>query len=474
MSGTTADANLRARLDAAGQGHLLRFEDRLDAAGRERLLADIAGLDLDLLGTLHDGSGPIADAAAAPADLEPPAVVGLGDAAARAEARAAGESMIREGRVAAFTVAGGQGTRLGWRGPKGTFPATPVTGKPLFRVFAEQILATQRRYDVVIPWYIMTSPENDADTRAFLLDNNCFGLERRHIMLLPQGVMPSVDDAGRVLLAAPDRVAVNPDGHGGSLRALRSSAALEDMRGRGIEQISYFQVDNPSVRAIDPVFLGLHAMHPDSSGEMSSKVVRKTDPAEKVGVFARAGGRTMVVEYSDLPSDLAEARAADGSLRFDAGSIAIHVLSVDFVERLTGDDGPRLPFHRARKKVPHVDLETGEPVEPAEPNATKYELFVFDAIPLAAKSLVVETDRIEEFAPIKNASGGDSPATSHRLQSERAARWLESRGVGVPRGADGGVSAMLEIGPLTAMEPEHLEEPDLAGLRIRAGEATVL
>jgi UDP-N-acetylglucosamine/UDP-N-acetylgalactosamine diphosphorylase len=474
VSGIAADPDLRARLEAAGQGHLLRFMDRLDAAGRDRLLEDIAALDLDLLATLRDGSGPIAAGAAVPADLDPPAVVGLEDAAARAEARDAGESMIREGRVAAFTVAGGQGTRLGWRGPKGTFPATPVTGKPLFRVFAEQILATQRRYGVVIPWYIMTSPENDSDTRAFLLDNNCFGLERRHIMLMPQGVMPSVDDAGRILLAAPDRVAVNPDGHGGSLRVLRSSAALEDMRGRGIEQISYFQVDNPSVRAIDPVFLGLHAAHPGSSGEMSSKIVRKTDPAEKVGVFARSGDRTMVVEYSDLPAELAEARADDGSLRFDAGSIAIHVLSVDFVERITGDDGPRLPFHMARKKVPHVDLETGEPVEPAEPNATKFELFIFDAIPLARRSLVVETDRVAEFAPIKNASGSDSPSTSHRLQSERAARWLEARGVAVPREADGRVAALLEIGALTAMEPEHLEEPDLAGLRIRAGEATVL
>jgi UDP-N-acetylglucosamine/UDP-N-acetylgalactosamine diphosphorylase len=467
-------SDLRARLEAAGQTHLLTFEDSLDAAGRERLHADIAGLDFDLLRTLHEGTGPVVGAATVPADLEPPAVVGLEDRAVRDAAREAGEAMIRAGRVAAFTVAGGQGTRLGWRGPKGTFPATPLTGKPLFRLFAEQIRATQQRYGVTIPWYIMTSPINDADTRAFLLDNNCFGLERRHITLLPQGVMPSVDDDGRVLLAAKDAVAVNPDGHGGALRALRTSAALEDMRDRGVEQISYFQVDNPTVRVIDPVFLGLHATHPESSGEMSSKVVRKTDPAEKVGVFARAGGRTMVVEYSDLPAELAEAREPDGSLRYAGGSIAIHILSVDFVERLTGGEGEQLPFHRARKKVPHVDLSTGELVEPAEPNATKYELFVFDAIPLAGRSLVVETDRVEEFAPIKNAEGADSAATSHRLQSERAARWLEARGVTVPRRADGSVDAELEIGPLTAMEPGDLDDSAVAGLQITAGASVVL
>jgi UDP-N-acetylglucosamine/UDP-N-acetylgalactosamine diphosphorylase len=255
---------------------------------------------------------------------------------------------------------------------------------------------------------------------------------------------------------------------------MSSSGALDDMRARGVEQISYFQVDNPNVRAIDPTFLGLHVAHAGSSGEMSSKIVRKTDPGEKVGVFARSGGRTMVVEYSDLPAELAEARDADGSLRFDGGSIAIHVLSADFVERLTSGEGEQLPFHRARKKVPHVDLETGEPVEPSEPNATKYELFVFDAIPLAERSLVVETDRVEEFAPIKNAEGADSPATSHRLQSERAARWLEARGVQVPRRADGAVDAELEIGPLTAMEPDELPDELVAALRIPPGDAIVV
>ena len=471
---TRTESELQSRLEAAGQPHLLRFEDELDAEARARLREEVAGLDLELLRSLHEGTGPVVGGAAVPEDLEPPALVGLDAADVRAEARAAGEELIRAGRVAAFTVAGGQGTRLGWRGPKGTFPATPVTGKPLFRLFAEQIRAAQQRYDVVIPWYIMTSPINDADTRAFLLDNNCFGLERRHIMMFPQGVMPSVDDEGRVLLAAKDAVAVNPDGHGGSLRALRASGALDDMRSRGVEQISYFQVDNPTVRVIDPVFLGLHASHPESSGEMSSKVVRKTDPAEKVGVFARSGGRTMVVEYSDLPEDLAAAREPDGSLRYAGGSIAIHVMSVDFVERLTSGEGDQLPFHRARKKVPHVDLETGEAVAPAEPNATKYELFVFDAIPLAERSLVVETDRVAEFAPIKNAEGSDSAATSHRLQSERAARWLEARGVDVPRAADGSVDAELEIGPLTAMEPADLDEAMIAGLRIAPGASVVL
>lgn len=377
-------------------------------------------------------------------------------------ARGRGVELLRAGKVAAFTVAGGQGTRLGWNGPKGTFPATPVTGKPLFRVFAEQILAAQKKYGARIHWYIMTSPLNDAATRSFLLDNNCFGLDRGDIIMFPQGVMPSFDADGRLLLAGPDTLALNPDGHGGSLRALAASGAIAQMQADGVEHISYFQVDNPLVHVLDPRFIGLHVGAPDSSAEMSSKMVAKAYPAEKVGVFCRANGKVQVVEYSDLPQDLAEARNADGTLRFNAGSVALHMIGVEFVARLTEDPHAfALPFHRADKKVPHYDLERSVMVEPDTPNGIKLETFVFDALTLAESSIVVETPREDEFAPIKNAHGSDSPATSHALQIDRAARWLEANGVTVPRTDDGTVDARIEISPLTALEPEDLQHAKL-------------
>jgi UDP-N-acetylglucosamine/UDP-N-acetylgalactosamine diphosphorylase len=229
------------------------------------------------------------------------------------------------------------------------------------------------------------------------------------------------------------------------------------MRSRGIEHISYFQVDNPLVRAIDPLFVGLHAAAPDSSAEMSSKMVAKAYAEEKVGVFCESGGKTMVVEYSDLPADLARQTNPDNSLRFNAGSIAIHLISVAFVEKLTKDAHHfALPYHRADKKVPHVDLKTGQVVQPASPNGVKLETFVFDAIPLAERSIVLETSRAEEFAPIKNADGVDSAATSHRLQSNRAARWLEACGVSVPRNGQGETDARIEISPLTALSADDL------------------
>jgi UDP-N-acetylglucosamine/UDP-N-acetylgalactosamine diphosphorylase len=468
---TDADriASLRRRYAAAGQEHVFRFAEELTPAELASLCAQLEKIDLEEIGRLAAARAE-ATAALDPSSVSPPQAVSVETAEAM-RCAAAGEDLLRAGKVAAFTVAGGQGTRLGWRGPKGTYPATPVTGKPLFRVFAEGILAAGRKYGVSIPWYVMTSPLNDADTRAFFRDNNWFGLEQRDVFLFPQGTMPSIDDAGKLLLEERHLLAVNPDGHGGALRAMRASGAIEEMKARGIEQISYFQVDNPSVKVVDPVFLGLHATHPGSSGEMSSKMVAKRDAAEKVGVFATVGGRTRVLEYSDLPKSIAEAREPDGALRFRAGSIAIHILSVDFVDRLTkAGDAFGLPFHRARKKVPYLDLATGRRVEPSAPNAIKFEAFIFDALPLCERSLVVETSRVEEFAPIKNAEGEDSPATSHQLQSDRAAAWLERYGVVVPRRADGHVDARIEISPLTALGPEDLKRMKLPSEVARGAE----
>jgi UDP-N-acetylglucosamine/UDP-N-acetylgalactosamine diphosphorylase len=475
-SAPTSDrlASLAPALEAAGQGHLVSWCRRLDPRPQERLLEELSQLDLPLLRRLLAGKGLAASADSA-AELAPVESVAADDPAAPNAARR-GAGLLAAGKVAAFTVAGGQGTRLGWNGPKGTFPATVITGKPLFRTFAEQVLATQDRFGPrePIPWYVMTSPANDADTQAFFRDNNHFGLAPGQVSFLVQGTMPSVDLEGRILLEAPDRLALNPDGHGGSLRALRSSGCLEEMRSRGIEQISYFQVDNPLVRILDPLFIGLHAGDPRSSGEMSGKMVPKRDAGEKVGVFCSREGRVEVVEYSDLPRELAEATDPDGRLRFRAGNIAVHLISVEFVERLTaGAAAFGLPFHRAVKKVPHLDLSSGASVSPAAPNAVKFETFVFDAMPLAKRSLVMETSRREEFAPIKNATGEDSAESSRQAQSDRAAAWLEANGVAVARRPDGSVAAKIEIQPRTALCAAALASRSLP-TRIDAGSELVL
>lgn len=454
---------LRPGLEAVDQAHILSCTGDLSADERDAFAAEIEAIDLAALPALIDEFVLNDNPAKVPDDLEPapyfPLDGGSGENAWDVRVhRRIGEDLIEAGQVACFTVAGGQGSRLGYDGPKGCYPAGCVTGKSLFEIFAEKIRGAERAYEADIPWYIMTSPLNDAATRQFFARNAFFGLDEQRVMFFEQGTMPSFDKAtGRLLLAGKGRLATNPDGHGGAIRALMASGAVDDMKRRGVAHISYFQVDNPSVAAIDPVFLGLHAGAAGSSGQMSSKMVAKAGPEEKVGVFAASGGKVMVVEYSDLPAELAHATDDAGNLRFNAGSIAIHLLAVSFVERLATDAAFALPFHRAVKKVPFVDVATGERVTPDEPNAVKLERFIFDAIAMAESSIVMETDRVEEFAPIKNAAGADSIETSKRLQTEKAARWLESAGVTVPRSADGSADCVVELSGLAAPTRERLE-----------------
>lgn len=450
------EAALRRRAAEAGQEHVFRFWDALPEDGRRRLLTEVAEVDFEELARLVDEHIAHRRPHELPPGLEPAPFIALpraeADRARHDRMRRLGEELLAAGKVAAFTVAGGQGTRLGYEGPKGAFPIGPVSGRTLFQIFADAIHAAQRAWGAPLPWYIMTSRANDRPTRDFFEAHNFFDLPRTDVRFFSQGMMPAVDNAGRLILSARDQLAWNPDGHGGSIRALARSGALADMAARGIEHISYFQVDNPLVPPVDPVFLGYHA---DAVSDMSSKTALKRDAGEKVGVFAVSGGRLHVIEYSDLPDALAEARAADGRLRFEAGSIAIHILSRRFVERLTAGGRFGLPFHRAEKKIPYVDAD-GRTRTPAEPNGIKFETFVFDALPLAERPLVLEIDRAREFSPVKNATGQDSPATTHADMIRLAAEWLEQAGVEVPRDGECRPTIKIEINPLAARTVEEL------------------
>jgi len=442
---------IRQALATRGQEQLLRFYDDLPQGRQRALLEQLDALDWDQIDALTELYVRNPRPAELADDITPPRIFPArpADDAQRdhySAARQRGLEMLTAGKVAAFVVAGGQGTRLGYEGPKGCFEATPIAKKPLFQVFAEQILAASRRAGASIPWYIMTSPANDVATRAFFRQQEFFGLPAEDVFFFTQGTMPAIGLDGKLLLATPSALATSPDGHGGSLLALRRSGALADMAKRGVEVISYFQVDNPLVRCIDPLFIGLHDLN---QAEMSAKALPKRHPLEKLGNFCMVGGKVTVIEYSDMPDDLARATTADGHLRFSAGSIAIHAMGREFVERLTANSQCLLPFHRAEKKVPFVDHDA-TPVQPDEPNAVKLEMFVFDAMPLASKTVILETDRSEEFSPIKNAQGDDSPTSSLHDQVRRAAEWLEDAGIVVPRDADGQIATAIEISPLFA------------------------
>ena len=360
---------------------------------------------------------------------------------------------------------------MGYEEPKGCLEATPVAHKPLFQVFAEQVLAAARRSGVNIPLYVMTSPANDVAVRAFFRGHDNFGLAGDDVFFLTQGTMPAISLDGKILLAGKGELALSPSGHGGSLQALADSGALVDMEARGIEYISYFHVDNPLVKVIDPLFLGLHVMR---SAQASAKCLPKRDPMEHLGNLCLVNGKMAVIEYSDMPEDLARATTEDGHLRFSAGSIGTHIFSRSFVESITADGAAvHLPFHRADKAVPYVNSE-GQLVKPAEPNAVKLEMFVFDALPLAEEVVVLETSRAEEFSPIKNASGDNSLPTSLHDQIRRAASWLESAGVKIPRDAEGQIVTAIEISPLLADSAEELAETTDPAMTISTSQSVYL
>lgn len=464
---------LGPRVQSAGQGHLLAFAHELSADDKAALARELSAIDWDALPSVISRYRT-AGAAEAMGDLEPPVVCCIngtsGDVAVDADAaRAAGLDLIRSGKVAALTVAGGQGTRLGFDGPKGTLPIGPASGRTLFEVFADQISAASAWAGRPIPWLVMTSPQNHEQTLAFFEERDWLGLEREQLRFFQQGVMPSFcPESKRLLLASKGSLATNPDGHGGVVRALIRSGELERLENEGVEHLSYFQVDNPLVPPLDPVFLGAHAGAggAPSSGEFSSKMVAKASASEKVGVFARSGGRTRVVEYSDLPQELAEATMDSGRLKFEAGSVAIHAASVAFLRSIDEAGEDALPFHRAFKKVPHLD-DKGNLVEPSEPNAVKLERFVFDAIPVARQSLVLRVDREREFAPTKNPSGVDSVESARVMQSERAGQWLCSRGLDAPKGCTMELSGAAAWADAAGLEHRPAAEP-------RAGTSVVL
>jgi UDP-N-acetylglucosamine/UDP-N-acetylgalactosamine diphosphorylase len=442
--------DLRKTLAEHGQGHVLDWWDELDDAGRRGLLEQIRGLDVPMLSRLYARRDHPFDTPD-PALIRPVPVIPQGGPA-DAEARRRGEEALRRGEVAVLVVAGGQGSRLGFEHPKGMFPVGPVSQKTLFQVHAEKVRAVGRRYAATPPLLVMTSPATHDETVDYFARHSSFGLDPQAVHFFRQGTMPALHmDTGRLLLEDKGRLFLSPDGHGGTLTALARSGLLQDMRSRGIRQVFYFQVDNPLVKVADAVFLGHHLGH---RAEGSSKVIAKEGPKDRMGNFVQLHGRCTIIEYSDLPDELAKQTDEDGRLRLWAGSPAIHWFDIDFLDRVTQGEGG-LPFHIARKKVPHID-EAGRPVQPQRENALKFERFIFDVLPLADRWTLVEASRREEFAPLKNATGEDSPQAVAQAISDLAADWLTAAGVKVPLDAAGHAAVRLEVSPQYALDAEEL------------------
>ncbi len=446
---TADDRDLIESFAACGQDHVFRYLPELGLAGRQRLLDQARGIDLELVEELRNQE----DTMAPRGKIEPPGAELVRWHATddfrrmRKSARERGLEEMRAGRVAVVIAAGGQGTRLGSPAPKGMWPVGPATGKPLLQWNAEKVLYWSRELGRPVPFVIMVSPATLEKTASFLRWHRYFGLDPTWVRLMCQAALPPLDDDGRMLLAGRGEIALSPNGHGGVYATLQDSGVLDLLADHGIRTFSYVQVDNPLVHPVDPLFLGFHLR---KESLISSKSVLKTDPGEKVGAFARVNDRFAIVEYSELTEQQAHEVNSDGTLAFGHGSIAAHCIDMEFAREMA-EQG--LPYHRARKKVPHVDAN-GELVAPVEPNATKFERFLFDAIPRAPRSMVMETRRWEEFSPLKNAEGVDSPVSVRRDLQALSRGWYERADLPVPGGA-------LEVSPA--------ESPDERSFRAARG-----
>lgn len=440
-------------LRPTGQEHLLAFWEDLDAAGQQALAAQVESLDLSLMQSLFSGDMDQPDWAELSRRAEPPPAIRLAERSGDAnsnfgfseqDAIKRGTDALQAGQVGVILTAGGQGSRLGFELPKSLYPIGPLSQASLLQIHIEKIRATTDRYGVSVPLYLMTSPATHEDTVRFLEENGNFGLAAADLTVFCQGTMPAVDiETGKLLLAEPGSLFLSPDGHGGTVAALESSGAIEDMKTRGIKQLFYLQVDNPLVPICDPALVGYHIL---AESELASLTVTKQQPQDKLGNFAMIDGRLNVIEYSDLPDDVAELRDDQGRLKFWAGSIAVHVFERALLERSL-ELKDTLPFHIAKKKVPHIGA-SGEQVTPSEPNALKFEKFIFDLLPAAERPIVVEYAEAECFAPLKNAPGAPKD-TAEYVQTMLLAqhrRWLEAAGAQLADGVN------IEISPLYALD----------------------
>ncbi|KAL4945949.1 hypothetical protein BDV06DRAFT_174570 [Aspergillus oleicola] len=450
---------LKQKYEQTGQSQVFAFYDQLSKSEQTQLFHQASNFDPTRINELADkalnppkteSSGPVSleplpeVATASILDSDPKDIQGYYNE---------GLKLVGENQVAVVLLAGGQGTRLGSSQPKGCFDIGLPSHKSLFQIQAErigklQLLAKKASgKDAVIPWYVMTSGPTRKPTEEYFQEHNYFGLDKSNVIIFEQGVLPCISNDGKIMLESKSKVAVAPDGNGGIYQALLTAGVREDMRKRGTKHIHAYCVDNCLVKIADPVFIGFAA---SKKVDLATKVVRKRNATESVGLILQKNGKPDVVEYSEIDKETAEAKDPKNPdlLKFRAANIVNHYYSFEFFDSIE-TWVHKMPHHIARKKIPSVDIESGEVVKPEKPNGIKLEQFIFDVFPLISleKFASIEVRREDEFSPLKNArgTGEDDPDTSKQDIMNQGQRWIEAAGgVVVTEGNAVGV----EVSPL--------------------------
>ena len=391
------------------QDHIIRLLERLDEQKQEELIDQIQKIDFHQIMELYNNTKKKIEFKES--KIEPLKYLDkakLTDTQ-RKKFDDLGEKTIKAGEYAVVTMAGGQGTRLGHTGPKGTFKLDVYgKGKYLFEILTENLKETNQKYGVTIPWYIMTSKENNKDTVDFLEKHKYFGYDKNYVTIFTQSELPLVDTQGKLLIGKDFKIREASDGNGGTYSSLRASGCLADMKERGIKWIFIGSVDNALLKMADVTLLGMAI---DKKVQIASKSVVKANPHERVGVFCKMNGHPKVIEYTELPEKMAEQRDRNGELKYGESHIMCNLYTIDAIEKISKEP---LIYHSAFKKNSYID-EDGKEVIPTEPNSYKFESFIFDAFEFFDDIAILRGKREDDFAPVKNKEGVDSPKTAKEL-----------------------------------------------------------
>ena len=327
----------------------------------------------------------------------------------KSELEKLGEKVLRQNQYAVVTMAGGQGTRLGWKGPKGTFKLdVGENGKYIFEILAETLKKTTSKYGKEVYWYIMTSIDNNNETVKFFEEHNYFGYNKEKVKFFIQNILPLTDFDGNILFDKNLKVKEASDGNGGVFEALKKSKMLDDMKLHNIKWVYVCGVDNIMANMVDEILLGLAIKNNVPS---ASKSVKKAYPEEKVGIFCKKNGKPAIIEYIDMDEKMIYAEDEQGELLYGESNIVGHLFNIESLEKMTNYN---FDYHCAKKKNSYID-ENLQEVIPEETNTYKYEAFIFDGFEYLEDMVILRVNREEEFAPIKNQKGVDSPETAKQI-----------------------------------------------------------
>lgn len=400
-------AEAKITLEKYGQEHILKAYQRLAEENKEKLLEQISRIDFEQIMNLYEKTKIPVEFKDAKIEPIPSVDSKKFTQEEKEKYIKKGEEILKSGKHAVVTMAGGQGTRLGHDGPKGTYDLGLDSHKSLFEILCDNLKETMTKYNVVVPWYIMTSRENNDATVEFFEKNNYFGYPKDAIMFFKQGELPMISDDGKIIIGENGLIKEGADGHGGVFESLYKNGALDDMKKRKVEWIFIGGVDNVLARMADEMFIGYMAFN---NYKVASKTILKAYPEEKVGVFCKKNGKPYVIEYSEISNEMANEKNENGELVYSEAHMLLNMFNLEILEEIASS---KLPYHSAHKKTSYIN-ENGEIIKVDTPNAYKFETFIFDAFGLVPSVGLYRGRREEDFSPVKNADGVDSPETARR------------------------------------------------------------